>query len=100
MSEAPNRNDNFRGQEATQRRVVGVALLVGIVIPVLGYGTLLSSHGIQGPPRWVYGAIPAALAGPDIPSLAQFVVLAIVNMVLWFSISYWIAKGLAWSLRR
>jgi len=79
--------------------VAGIALLAGVVIPFLGYGTLLASHGAEGPPRWVYVAIPAALAGPDIPSLAQFIGLAVANVLLWFLIAYCIGGGIVWGLR-
>jgi hypothetical protein len=97
MNETANRNMPT-SRVAMRALVAGIALLAGVTIPFLGYGTLLASHGAEGPPRWVYVAIPAALAGPDIPSLAQFVGLAVVNVLLWFAITYGIGRGIAWGV--
>jgi len=63
MTEVVKR-DQVYGRASTPRRSgVGIALFTGVVVPFLGYGTLLASHGTEGPPRWVYAAIPAAFAG-------------------------------------
>jgi hypothetical protein len=97
MSETANRKARASGG-AARALVGGVALLASVIIPVMGYGTLLASHASEGPPHWVYFAIPAALAGPDIPSLVQFVGLAAANVLLWFFIAYWIAKGVVWGV--
>jgi hypothetical protein len=92
LSEAANLGHAPMSLGTARRLCVGVALFTSVVIPFLGYGTLLASHSPEGPPRWVYVAIPAAFAGPDIPSLAQFCGLAAVNVLMWFFIAYWIGR--------
>jgi hypothetical protein len=92
-------------QNGTRRRgqnwlVAGLASLVGIIVPFLGYGALLAAHSQEDAPRWLYAAIPSAFAGPEIPSTAQFLTLAVMNVLLWFSIAYLIGKCVLWMYAR
>jgi len=89
----------IEGSNTARSARVGVALLIGVVIPLLGYASLLGAHDHGETPKWVYAAIPAALIGPDVPSPAAFFSLAFVNVVLWSLIGYWVLKGMGWCLR-